>query len=418
MQVGIRTVDSRHTAYVETIDGKQYVVHDGRRGNPYDAVSNRSLTLSSDGKSIAYFAALGGQWFIVVNGIEGNRFPGPYSVAHPYFDNTMSLENDDIRPRFSDNGKLLWYLGREMWPYNKLYLWRVSDGQWTGSDQFETLLRGTVSFATGSESLSFSYTTGTMEQKITITLPPPPVPVLLSEGRQIPCRSSSAEMEKMIAKRKKGHTYFLRNAFETGKQSLYGFYDAELVRRDHLTGREEVLVESIKAALPHLQKTGSLTLRLWAEPEDGHPLFITVLSDSDAPPYQPYSFDPLTRQFSAIDIPMGSHDYLSVFSPNERHLLYLNADEKNNDNGVSQTLWLRDVVNNESRVLVQLSGDETFNANRSGGWGSYSDIGWVDDDTICYTVFRQSEKDGMYPEGRDNGMDAPPRRRMEVKVFF
>jgi hypothetical protein len=92
--------DSRHFAYVGLLGAKElraFVVEDGRRGNAYRDVDERSLTFSPDGRHLAYAAETGetvGQlanetsagckvkpcpkpkWSVVVDGNEGKQYDG------------------------------------------------------------------------------------------------------------------------------------------------------------------------------------------------------------------------------------------------------------------------------------------------------------------------------------------------------
>lgn len=61
--------DSQHVAYAAALDDKQFVVVDGKKEKPYDAIRLGSLVFSPDSRRVAYLAARGDREFIVVEGL-------------------------------------------------------------------------------------------------------------------------------------------------------------------------------------------------------------------------------------------------------------------------------------------------------------------------------------------------------------
>jgi len=65
--------DSKHFAFVPTIDGKWTVVLDKKMDKLYDYILSGTPVFSPDSKKIAYGAVKGDDYFIVVDGKEGNN---------------------------------------------------------------------------------------------------------------------------------------------------------------------------------------------------------------------------------------------------------------------------------------------------------------------------------------------------------
>ena len=67
-------------AYVAEVDGRVYVVYNGKAGNTYTAVEH--LTISPDGRHVAYGALKNGKWRMV---IDGREEAAADSVGNPRF---------------------------------------------------------------------------------------------------------------------------------------------------------------------------------------------------------------------------------------------------------------------------------------------------------------------------------------------
>lgn len=70
----------RGGAYLASGPGGSRMVHDGKRGNPYQGIGG--VALSPDGSRIAYGALLDGKWRMVENGVDGESFD---EVGDPVF---------------------------------------------------------------------------------------------------------------------------------------------------------------------------------------------------------------------------------------------------------------------------------------------------------------------------------------------
>jgi hypothetical protein len=99
--------DNRHVAFVVKDGAKSFVVMDGIEGNRYEKIKVDSLRSSPDCKHIAY-AAMNVRWFMVVDGKEGKGYD----------------EILDDTPRFSQDGKHFVFVARseDKW-------WIVIDGK-------------------------------------------------------------------------------------------------------------------------------------------------------------------------------------------------------------------------------------------------------------------------------------------------
>ncbi len=73
--------DGKNVAYVVTLEGKSFVVLNGREGTRYDSVN--AVSFSPDGSRVAYFGRIGVKYFIVVDGTEGKKYDptGDYPMA-------------------------------------------------------------------------------------------------------------------------------------------------------------------------------------------------------------------------------------------------------------------------------------------------------------------------------------------------
>lgn len=188
--------------------------------------------------------------------------------------------------------------------------------------------------------------------------------------------------------------------------------DQRIVRIDTKTNKKEVLVDSVQKAfgLPRKVEFGE-TLYKVSFPSDSLKLYLAHVNrpGEGMYPLALVSFDINKKEFSkmavskyfveagrciwieekrdeAFCMPTGG-----ALSPNGKMLVVAPVDELNDRTGLSQTLWLLDLEKDEARVLVKLSGSETFNASARIGYptGKF-DIKWVDNEKIEYSTYDQS----------------------------
>jgi Tol biopolymer transport system component len=66
--------DSKRIAYGVQAGNKQFVVVDGKKGEPYDGILESTLIFSPDSKRVACVAQVGDKWFLVVDSEEGKQY--------------------------------------------------------------------------------------------------------------------------------------------------------------------------------------------------------------------------------------------------------------------------------------------------------------------------------------------------------
>ncbi|TRZ75505.1 MAG: hypothetical protein D4R93_04815 [Deltaproteobacteria bacterium] len=83
--------DGKHIAYIRKADKKCFVAYDGKEGKSYSKIIDGSLTFSPDSGHLAYIAEDGNEWFVVIDGKEGF-----------HHDKLWSLEQCILRFKSSD----------------------------------------------------------------------------------------------------------------------------------------------------------------------------------------------------------------------------------------------------------------------------------------------------------------------------
>jgi len=97
--------DGKHIAYIRKSDKKCFVAYDGKEGKSYSKIIDGSLTFSADSCQLAYIAEDGNEWFVVIDGKEGFhhdkltsseqcilRFKSPDTVSYLIFENKYLYE--------------------------------------------------------------------------------------------------------------------------------------------------------------------------------------------------------------------------------------------------------------------------------------------------------------------------------------
>jgi hypothetical protein len=169
--------DGKKLAYVGLLDGKYFVVEDGRKSGPYDGVLD--LLWSPDGSILAYAALVDNDWFSVENGKKGEPFDGVQNL------------------RFAPDGKTLAYTAREG---DAL----VVIGKVKGPDLPEV---GAPVFSADGKTVSYSVTHGTESYLNVGPVPGGPFrhtqrcaevgrPVLSADGKVVACRAKLREQDK------------------------------------------------------------------------------------------------------------------------------------------------------------------------------------------------------------------------------
>lgn len=216
---------------------------------------------------------------------------------------------------------------------------------------------------------------------ITANIPPPPTPTVVITT-----------------------DYILRYRYESNPSSNEP-WDATIVSKERNSGTEKAVVKSIKELLPELRERLNLTLFPFAQPSDDLVIFQEVLADTDSGGGPLYAFRPSTGYIQKMRV----NEFFKGFSlakdtknlSEDKTTLIWVPDQ--DDKGDEKILYLIDLVKDNYRVLVRLSGNETFDAmDFAGGIGSqHTDLSWLDGDTVLYAVFDQSKKPASTYEGKD-----------------
>ena len=72
--------DGKHIAYIHRSDKRCFVAHDGKEDRKYSKIIDVSLTFSPDSGHLAYIAEDGNEWFVVIDGKEGFHYDGAWSL--------------------------------------------------------------------------------------------------------------------------------------------------------------------------------------------------------------------------------------------------------------------------------------------------------------------------------------------------
>ena len=204
----------------------------------------------------------------------------------------------------------------------------------------------------------------------------------------------------------------------------YGYYlerflwnDQRLVRYDPQTSDKEVVIDSVADTLAELSDFSqseldtSLNLNKYVAP-DGHNLIIfrSIVPGSDSPPKGLYSFNIETKELKRMAVnrvfDRGLVDISELLSPEQDQLIWIKPGTVKTDNGdliegMSQELYVIDLINDSYRRAVTLSGNYTFNSGLQFGemlrvW--HYDISWLDNNTIKYAVYDYTKRPEQQPQ--------------------
>jgi hypothetical protein len=168
--------------------------------------------------------------------------------------------------------------------------------------------------------------------------------------------------------------------------------DQKLIRINRKNYQEEVIVKSIKAAIPALKKQSNLVLMNLAQPLNSDKVFFQeALLNTDAPGGAVYVFDVVSKNFKKLSDVNTIYGGFGGFALAPDATRFAWTPEGNNEQGKVQTMYLVNLVNDSYDVAVQLGGKETFNGG-TGALSSSYDISWIDNDIIKFTVYDQTKK--------------------------
>ena len=136
----------------------------------------------------------------------------------------------------------------------------------------------------------------------------------------------------------------------------------------------------------------NLLLSDFAHPKDSKVvIFKSVLSDTDNPAGVLYSLNTEDDKFTKMKINDVYDGFFGGFaiSPNQTKFVW--APDAKDGGGKAQIMYLVDLINDNYRVAVNLSGNETFNAGLF-AMSSHFEVSWINDGKIKYAVFDQFKK--------------------------
>ena len=181
--------------------------------------------------------------------------------------------------------------------------------------------------------------------------------------------------------------------------NLWESTDAKIVKINSATNEKEVLIESIKEVLPELKEEPRYTLYKISYSEILSKIFFIQSPTTGVTPCRVLSFNINSKEFKEMEISKyfckyemcGYYCGWGVFvSSNKKMILMPSKDKSEEGKGLSQALHLLDLEKDEIRTLVNLSNNETLNKNFGSDYSSF-DIKWLNDKTIQYSVYDQSQ---------------------------
>lgn len=179
--------------------------------------------------------------------------------------------------------------------------------------------------------------------------------------------------------------------------------DQQIIKRNKKEETSELVISSVKTALPELKSPDNLVLAVFSEPQNSQYVFLkSVIKGSDAPAGSYYSFNLLNNQLIKMKINSlvgeKSWDTSGRLGLSEDKTKFFFVPYSKIKNGDENLMYLVNLETDSYKELVKLAEGETFNAgfySNSGCWldcPSYFEIKWVDADTIRYVVYSQSKK--------------------------
>jgi hypothetical protein len=180
--------------------------------------------------------------------------------------------------------------------------------------------------------------------------------------------------------------------YEYKLQTQYDKWDQHLIRRNRQTGEGMVVIDSIKEALPELKAEFNLLLYIFAQPENSEVvIFKSALVDTNNPGGDLYSFSTADSKFTKMKVNDVYSGFFGGFALSPDQTKFVWVPDAQDESGKAQMMYLIDLINDTYSTVVNLSGNETFNAGLY-AMSSYFEVSWVNDEKIKYAVFDQSKK--------------------------
>lgn len=171
------------------------------------------------------------------------------------------------------------------------------------------------------------------------------------------------------------------------EEELRWAFDQKIYLVNKQTGKEEMLIESVKKAVPELQDQFNVVLMELSFPETGNEIyFMKVLMQSDAPPFDIYAFNHESRSFKKLKVGDDFSGWIYLVSEDKKRVVipFMFADY-----GSVRQLLLLDLEKDEKKVLLTLPENESLDA-AYGGVTPEIKMKWFDERTIEYDVYDQT----------------------------
>ena len=180
--------------------------------------------------------------------------------------------------------------------------------------------------------------------------------------------------------------------YEYKLQTQYDKWDQQLIRRNRQTEEEMVVIDSIKEALPELKAEFNLLLYIFAQPENSEVvIFKSALVDTNNPGGALYSFSTADSKFTKMKVNDVYSGFFGGFALSPDQTKFVWVPDAQDESGKAQTMYLIDLINDTYSTVVNLLGNETFNAGLY-AMSSHFEVSWVNEGKIKYAVFDQSKK--------------------------
>jgi hypothetical protein len=172
-------------------------------------------------------------------------------------------------------------------------------------------------------------------------------------------------------------------AGETGRQSSYGYWDASIIRR-YPDGRQVVVVESVKEALPAVRDPENLTISHFANLSSSLLIVQTSLKETDNSSGDLYQFNASTHSFTKMKLNEIYDGFYGgeAMSPDGTMIAWAPNDVSKG----AQKLYLLDLKNDSYRTLVTLPVNETIVTGFA--LASQTEVSWTDSTHVRYSVYQ------------------------------
>ena len=175
-------------------------------------------------------------------------------------------------------------------------------------------------------------------------------------------------------------------------------WDQQIVEINKQTGEEVAIVDSVKVAVPELQRKFNLLLKVFAQPDNSDLVYFkSVLVDTDNLSGALYSFDTRNKVFNRMNVNKVYDGFFGGFALSLDQKRFVWIPDAKDGSGNAKVMYLINLLNDDYKILHQLSGNETFN----GGYFAFNSlfkVRWLDNNTISYSAYDQSKKreDNLY----------------------